>query len=486
MGRRRILAPCACALAFACLIAAAPAAAADGADAALARARDLLDAGRLYPAEQAAREAVALGPQRADTHRLLGQILVRRRQPELAVPELERAAALDPNAPGLARELALARFDAGDCDAARSAIRSALRSEPEDPLLHLRLGQCELELYRPDHAIPELERAARDPELREVAQAHLAVARERVSRAEAIRDARTAPGPLGEERARSNPDRPWQLGAGAGAFYESNVRQSAIDEETGNSDGAGQFELAAAYELPVWDWFDLEAGYDFYQSVYFEESDFDLQSHALRAAASRPFGESTTGSLSYLYSLNTLGGSRFLDLHELRPAIGYTPTPWWHAILTPGLRFKRFDGDRARNADTPLIGTQQLFALGSWERRLLLGIDGEFEDTDSREFDYRGFAAVADLQLPIPIEISARHPIFDLRYRFRYRDYTSEISSPTGERRDRIHSARARLDVPLITHLSLRIEYEYEDAHSDVDSADYDDHIVGGSLRFEL
>jgi len=485
MGRRR-LSVRACALALVVLLVAAAAAAADSADAALARAREMLAAGRLYPAEQAAREAVALAPDRADTHRLLGQILLRRQKPALAVPELERAAALAPNAPGLTRELALARFDAGDCTAARDGLRSALSRDPQDALLHLRLGQCELERDRPDLAVPELEQAARHPEFREVAQAQLAVARDRVSRAEAVRDARRAPGPLGEERTRSGTDRPWQLSAGAGAFYESNVRQSTIDEETGNSDGAAQFELAAAYELPVWDWFDFEAGYDFYQSLYFEESDFDLQSHALRVAGSRAFGDSVSGSLSYLYSLNTLDGSRFMDLHELRPMIGYTPTSWWYASLSPGLRLKRFDDDSDRNADTALLGTQQLFALGSWERRLLVAVDGEFENTDSREFDYNGFAAVADLLLPIPIALRAGRPELDLRYRFRYRDYTSELSSDTGERRDRIHTARVRLDVPLLTHLSLRVEYEYENASSDVETADYDDHIIGGSLRFEL
>jgi len=487
MSRRRIFSPRACALALAALLAAASAPAAESADAALARAREMLAAGRLYPAEQAAREAIAREPDRADAHRLLGQILVRRSKAELAVPELERAATLAPDAPGLARELALARFDAGGCGAARDAIREALQHDPQDPLLHLRVGQCELQANRPERAIPEFQRAARDPELRDFALEQIEAARVQQSRREAERAARTSPGAPTQSEARSetSPDKPWQLAAGAGLFYESNVRQSALDQQTGQDDGAGQFDLSASYELPVRDWFELEAGYDFYQSLYFDESDFDLQSHTLRALGSRTFG-ALTGSLSYFYSLNTLGGSRFLDLQELRPTIGYTPTSWWYAALAPGLRLKRFDGDSDRNADTPLVGTQQLFALGSWERRLLLGIDGEFEDAKARAFDYRGFAAVADVLLPIPIPVGARKPALDLRYRFRYRDYTSELSSPTGKREDRIHTARVRLDVPLVTYLSFRIEYEYEDASSDVPSADYTDHTVGGSLRFEL
>jgi hypothetical protein len=423
MSRRRTLLSRVCAFALAALLAASSALAQQSADAALARAREMLAAGRLYPAEQAARDAISREPDRADAHRLLGQILLRRGRPEQAVAELERAAALAPGDPGLARELAAAR-----------------------------------------------EQVSR---------------REGLSRREAERRAQAPTGRPTDLPSRTDPEKPWQLAAGAGLFHESNVRQSAVDQESGNADGAGQFDFTASYELPVRNWFDLSAGYDFYQSLYFDETDFDLQSHTLRALASRDLGP-TNGALSYFYSLNTLGGSRFLDLQELRPSLGYSPTPWWYSSVSPGVRLKRFDGDSDRNADTPLVGVQQLFALGSWKRRLLLGIDGEFEDTKSREFDYRGFAAVADLLSPIPISIGARSPVFDLRYRFRYRDYTSELSSPTGERQDRIHTARARLDVPLVTYVSLRIEYEYEHASSDVESADYDDHIVGGSLRVEL
>jgi len=423
MSRQRILAPRVCAFLLASLLAASAALAAESADAALARARETLAAGRLYPAEQAARVAISREPERAEAHRLLGQILLRRTKPELAVRELERAAALEPNAPGLASELAAAR-----------------------------------------------EQVAR---------------REDLLRREAEREAPTATARPSEVPSATHPEKPWQLAAGAGLFHESNVRQSETDQQTGKADGAGQFDLTAGYELPVRDWFELSAGYDFYQSLYFDQTDFDLQSHTLRALASRQFG-AANGSLSYFYSLNTLGGSRFLDLQELRPTLGYSPTGWWYASLSPGLRLKRFDGDSDRNADTGLVGTQQMFALGSWKRRLLLGMDGEFEDTKSRAFDYRGFVALADLLVPIPIPLVARSPELDLRYRFRYRDYTSELSSPTGKREDRIHTARVRLDVPLVTYVSLRIEYEYEDANSDVASADYTDHTIGGSLRFEL
>src|SRR2546430_1551211 len=55
MSRRRVLAPRVCALVLASLLAASAALAAESADGALTRAREMLAAGRLYPAEQAAR-----------------------------------------------------------------------------------------------------------------------------------------------------------------------------------------------------------------------------------------------------------------------------------------------------------------------------------------------------------------------------------------------------------------------------------------------
>jgi tetratricopeptide (TPR) repeat protein len=456
----------------------------------------MLAAGRLYPAEQATRDAIERDPDRAEAHRLLGQILVRRRKPALAVSEFERAAELAPGAAGIDRELGLARFDAADFEGARVAIARALASAPDDSLLHLRLGQCELELDRPERAIPELERAARDPEMREVAESQLAVAQERTQRRGPPPTVRAPQGlPPTLPGAFERPvDKPWRLAAGAGLLYDSNVRRPELDSGSGEGDGAGQFDASGSYELPVGGWFSLEGSYDFYQTLYFDLGEFDLQSHTFGLSASRPITRSTDASLAYLYSLNQLDGHHFLDYHEIRPSVGWSPTSWWYASATPALRIKRFFGDsddRARDAETPVIGTMQLFAIGSWDRILLLGMDGEFEDADSRRFDYDGFVAQAALHSPVPIV--ERLLKLDVRYLYRHRDYSHSESTisethplSVGKRRDRIHNARVRLDIPFAPYTAFRIEYEYEDASSNLPSADYTSHTIGGSLRFEL
>jgi Tfp pilus assembly protein PilF len=469
-----------------------------GAADALQRARELLAAERLYPAEQAAREATERAPELAEAHRLLGQILLRRKKPELAVASFERAAALAPGDPQIDRELGVARFEARDFAGARDPIRRALERNPDDAVARLQLGRCELELGNAEQAAREFERAAADPDYRQVALYNLGVARERSGSRDAAREAFESALSLDRsatalsDRAwthiqaieRADQERPWQLGAGAGLLYDSNVRRPEIDQQTGDPDGAGRFELDGSYTLPVRDWFELAGGYDFDQTLYFHTSDFDLQSHTFSASVSRPIGP-TDASLGYLYSLNTLGGHRFLDFQDVHTAVGFSPTPWWYASLSPALRVKRFDREPERDAEQGALGLVQLFALGNWDRRLLLGLDGALENAADRAFDYRGFTAQAGVQLPFWLP-SERRELLELRYRFGYRDYTDGSSSPTGHRRDRIHNALARLSVPIVDHVAVRAEYEFEDASSQVRSADYTEHKVELMLRFDL
>src|SRR5262245_40508408 len=148
MRKRTLLRRQSCAVLLACVfLASASFAVTDaGSTAPLERAREMLAAGRLYPAERAAREAIAHSPDDADAYRVLGQILLRRKKPDQAVAAFERAAALAPDAPGLDRELGTARFEARDFAGARDAFQRALARDPGDTAVRLELGRSELEL----------------------------------------------------------------------------------------------------------------------------------------------------------------------------------------------------------------------------------------------------------------------------------------------------------------------------------------------------
>ncbi len=462
----------------------------------LARAEELLAAGRLYPAEQAVRDALESEPDWARAHHLLGRILIRREKPVLAVAALERAAALEPTLSGLDRDLGLARFDADDFTGARDAFVRALERDSGDTLLRLRLGLCDIALGDSEQAAREFERAANDPAHRQIALYYLGVAREQAGRREEARDAFERAVALDPPTAiasrawarvqvleQTEDERPWHVALGAGLLYDSNVGRPEIDRASGDPDGAGQLEFGASGELPVRDWFEIAAGYDFYQTLYFDTQDFDLQSHGFRVAAQRRLGPADA-ALGYVYSLSTLDAKRFLDFHELRPSLGIAPAPWWYVSLGPAWRVKRFEQDPPRDAEQAALGLLSLFPLGDWKRHALVGLDFERENADSSAFDYRGLAS--QLAFHLPFAVGEREWTADLRYRFRWRDYTRAASAPDGRREDLIHSARVRLEIPIARYVAIRTEYEFEDATSDLRSADYTSHVVGVSVRFAM
>jgi tetratricopeptide (TPR) repeat protein len=476
---------------------AAPDPAAALAETELERARAFLAAGRLFPAEKAARRAVDAAPESAAAHHLLAQILIRRQKLAEATAALERSAALDPELPGIDRELGLVRFELGDFEGAREALERAVAREPDDAELRLRLGLAWLSLGELPRAEQQFELAARDPELRALALYNVGVTRELSGRRDRAREAYQRAialdpsGPIGGRAAArtralepAKPDRSWSVRAGAGALYDSNVTRVELDRVTGEPDGAVELEFGADYRLALPAAIELDTGYDFAQTLYFNATDFDLQSHGLRASASRGIGP-VDATLSYLFSLNTLGGDRFLDFHQLRASLGFAPTPWWYTSVAPALRVKRFDIEPRRDAEQASLGLMQLFPLGDWSRYVLLGFDLELEDTVGAEFDYRGLTTQLAFHVPIVVWGERTLPI-DLRYRWQGRNYRNRVSAPSGRRQDSIHAVRLRIEFPLAGPLSLRSEYEFEDANSNLPSADFRSHTVGLQLRFSL
>lgn len=465
-------------------------------DSAADRARAALRKGRLWPAEQAAREAVADDPASAAAHQLLGRVLARRLHWHEAIAAFEVARGLDPELAELDRDLGRAHFALDDFEAAVGPLGRAAARSPADGVLALELGLCELARGEDAAAAAAFERASHDPVVAQVALYHLGIARERAGIREQARDAferavlLDPPSPIASRAwthvqalDRSEGDRPWSLAAGAGLAYDHNVIRQEIDVQTDDPDGAGLFELEATYLLPNRRGPAIELGYDFHQTLYFDVTELDLQSHGLSAEASQRIGPADA-SLSYLFSLNTLDGDRFVDFHEVRPTAGFAPTESWYASVSPAFQVTRFDDESRRDAERYSLGTLQLFAIGGWHRYALVGLDGAITDASGSEFDRREIATQASLHWSW--DVGERQIPLDLRYRYSFRDYSNDTPSIGEKREDDIHALLVRVEIPLTGRFFLRLQYEFEDSDSNLPSADYTDNVVAAMLRFAL
>lgn len=101
------------------------------------------------------------GGETAEGHLLLGIQHMRRTDSREAVPELQRAAELNPDLPTVHSLLGVALMNAGDRPAAMAAFRRELKANPNDFQANLRLGLLLRDENRLDDASDYLARAAR-------------------------------------------------------------------------------------------------------------------------------------------------------------------------------------------------------------------------------------------------------------------------------------------------------------------------------------
>lgn len=368
----------------------------------------------------------------------------------------------------------------------------------ETGLVRLQRGLELLERGEPREAALEFERAAEtDPELAPLALYNAAVAYARAGdRKAAAERARQVlaldPHPLAARSARELLDRVearrWSLRGHLGLLWDDNVSQREADVSSGRSDGAGVVDLGGTYRLLEDSLVDLETAYDFSQTAYFQESDFDLQSHGFGLSASRGLGP-VEGAFDYGYTLATLGGDWFLGFHEIAPSIGFAPARGWHAAAGPRLIVKSFD-DSARDAlqsgfafDGYVFPNliSERFPVGSYG---VLGLGFQHEDADAAEYDFLGLSLRTGLHLPFSIA-SVGHEL-DLSYRLRWQDYSHLTPSIGRKRLDEIHTTRLRLSRDLGETLKLRLEYRFVHSDSNLPAVDYDQNTLSLGLAFAL
>jgi hypothetical protein len=282
----------------------------------------------------------------------------------------------------------------------------------------------------------------------------------------------------------------WSLDLSAGVKFDDRV---TVDENdlSATSDTAVVLELDAAYKVVNESDTRVEIGYEFYQSIYAEQSAFNWQEHNPNISAWTKVGGVKLG-IAYDYTNARLDGDFYFAQHMVTPSLSTYLSDDMQLILSYRYYDKDYTTfDDARDA-TGHQPNADLYIYFSENKKgyVTFGAGYTDEDTDGPEYDYSGFVGRAAVQVPIdPFGLPGR---FKLSYSYQMRDYDNPESlfpllppspgDPTRE--DDRQTLRALADVEVAEDLKLFADYRFQDRGSNLPSADYNKNVVSIGLEY--
>jgi Tfp pilus assembly protein PilF len=470
------------ALLVAVFLAAAPARASEESQALGARALVELNAGREQAALTLLDRAVAADPSDADAFYLRGSTRAKLGDNEGAIQDLQAALAQRPNFPAAALELGVALTETGRYAAAEPWLAQAQRDPSLDAQASFFLGLAQLRLDRLDEAQANFARArAGDPSLDLSTQYYegvIAFRRGDLDTAEARFTAVENASPdsaMGREAAqflvltRRAQRAAYSLFGTVAYEYDSNVTLGPTTEQfgaTGQGDSRVVLNAGGRYVPLRLGPASLALSYEFFQSLQFHLTSFDLQDHRPAVDLQFNFDPVYFGLLGR-YDYYLLETDSFLQ-----EATGFP----WVTLREEGIGrtdiFYRFQWRDYKQTSFEILngfynfaGVRQVIDLGAPGRQLWAGYQLGFASTDdqsncipsvgdmeplilcSDEFEYGSNQVEVGLRWPLPYSVSS-----EVGYRYEHQSYdgASSVLEPVGSpRRDNDHRVIVSFERPL-------------------------------------
>lgn len=456
--------------------------------------------------------AVAADPRDPYAVYYRGVVKARRGDSDGAIADLTTALRLKPDFPEAELDLGVAQVDAGNYEAAESHLKN-VSSDPKLRgnatlflgIARLRQGQNEASLVDFDQ-VPAL-----DPSLATTARYYRGVALSRLGRSDEARESfeRVIAEKPGSELAteaqsflaiiESGLDQPkkYRIYAGYGMDYDSNVVLKLDDESVDDlgveddSDVAFTLRLGGQYSLWRGTSAALSISYDFFQRLYLQLDDYNLQGHHPSLHWTARWNDLRFG-LSGDYEFYLLKTDAYLQRPSAQPWLAWQAGDWgrteisyqvrWNDFLSPppgGAPVFGLDGDFADSEDAldsishqPRI--RQYIYFNSPRRYLSVGYLFEYRDpTKSAGDPFEYYANQVDVAAATPLFSD-----FDLfgSYTYRREDYAE------GGRLDQPHIFIVSLRWQLARWFAASLGY-FGELHNS-NQFEYDRHIA--SVGFDL
>ena len=437
--------------------------------------------------------AECLAEESARSWILRGQELSENDRHQEAVQAFKQAVEIDPISEEAYLNLGNTYYELGSYDAASDAFRHVTEINPANSTALFYLGLSLIQQKKYAESIPYFEKAGTlDSDFKQLslfyigeAQSELGNTQEasetwkRAIKVNPTTDIARKTGTLINKLTQKKGKKPWSLSMSAGVEYDDNVTVSLQDLATGVDDFAYIFEFSGAYKFLETPKFELEAGYDLYQSIYDSLSEFDLQSHIFSLGGTYKFKNFDVDVFTR-YNRGTLGGEDFMETYSIAPQIGFFPSEQWFALIGYSYEDMQFFNDSARDAKNHGVGMDHFVFFMEGKSYLLFSYRFENKITRGDEFTYLGHYGTLGAKIPLPFW--DQKGTFNVSYRFFYKDYKNITPSLGRERRDLRHTIQVGLTQPIYKRLQLNLNYQFIDSVSNLRQIDFTENIASVTL----
>ena len=209
---------------------------------------------------------------------------------------------------------------------------------------------------------------------------------------------------------------------------------------------------------------------------------FNLQSHSFGLSLGRDFDAFDVG-IDYVYNYMTLEHDDFLRLQSISPRIGYSIREDLYASVSYWYQNKDFrqEVNEPRDGDNHSAGFDIFYFFWSNKAYLQLAYRFEDENTKGDEYDYKGHIVNAALRLPAPLQSNLR-----LAFKYHLKDYDNITPSIGVEREDSKKAYNIRWTKNMGKYFELKMDYEYTDSDSNLESVDYTKNVFFIALSFKI
>ncbi len=461
-------------------------------------------------AEAIFNQIIKAEPQNAFAYFYLGQVYKSQKKYDAAIEAYEKAQSLDESLSDLSFQKGLVNYQAQHFENALKEFDLYLKNHPQDASALFYKGVTLKKLDDSQQAMVFLKEASQldnrftQPYLYYLGIFHFRngdLAQAKVSFSDAIQldsqsdISKQANDYLQNMHTGKRKKKRWWFEAGSSVQYDDNLISSEQDLVSQASDVAFIFEAGGGVRIVDKRKYSSEVEYNFFQSIYVDENEFNLQTHAITFSNNFKAGKYDFG-LDYLYYYNFLGGSGFLqtngfllsggrEVGNLKSDLNLLgvdlSNPSFYLNLYFLTQLKNFlrDINQIRDGVRYSLGISQSVNFNNGKASFKVGYELVIENTEGPRFDFVGHKFITAGKVPTCFKGK-----LEFGYSYFIRDYKNITPLIGTDRLDKRHIFDVSWSRYMFTYFEFIISYKHIDSISNFPIVDFKENIATAGIKF--